>query len=132
MVHHCNDFCLKPTKDQIPQCCRVRAGRETEKGKKDTQGWELRNNHAIITDNRGIKHLELRRTKSRCINQHSKSLLELWRPNCDVKVLIYESDPNYPDINEIDNVIRYLVAYAIKKNKTHSQEYTIIKDLIKR
>jgi len=132
MVHHCNDFCLKPTKEQIPRCCKVRAGRETEKGKKDTQGWQLRESHAIITDNRGIKHLELRRTKSRRILQHSKSLLETWRANCDVKILIYESDPNCPDINEIDNVIRYLVAYTVKKNKTHSQEHNIIEDLIKR
>ena len=49
-----------------------------------------------------------------------------------MKILIYESDPNCPDINEIDNVIRYLVAYTVKKNKTHSQEHNIIEDLIKR
>ncbi len=117
MVHQYNEYCLKPTKDGIPRECRVMAGRESEHGKKDTDGFPLRDHHVLFTNDRGIKHLQLKRTKLCHVVQHSRAFLEIWRANCDVKLLIYESDPHCPNINEIDNVIRYLVAYASKKEK---------------
>lgn len=132
MVHHCNDYCLRDIKPEGPRECRVLAGTESERGKKDTKGWENIQQHRIFTDRRNIKHLQMKRTKSRRAVQHSKLLLRTWRANCDIKLIVYETDPNCPDISEIDNVIRYLVAYAGKKNKTHVQEKNIIHDLITR
>ncbi len=108
------------------------AGRESKHRKKDTDGFSLRDHNVLFTDNRRIKHLQLKRTKLRHVVQHRRAFFEIWRANCDVKLLVYESDPNCPNINEIDNVIRYLVAYTSKKSKTNAQDHTIIEDLIKR
>ena len=64
--------------------------------------------------------------------QLSKYILRTWRANCDIKLLVYDTDPKYPDIQEIENVIRYLVAYTVKKSSTISEEKNIIQDLITR
>lgn len=132
MVHHCNDFCLRSTKKTGPRECKALAGRESERDKCDTPGWERRSTHAIVTDNRKIKHLHMKREHSTRVVQHSKTFLKIWRGNCDVKLLLYESDPSCPDVDEIDNVVRYIVAYTGKGNKTHTQEKNIIEDLISR
>lgn len=130
MIHHCNDYCLKDGKPGAPRECRVLAGRESEYGKKDTPGWPLQNEHSILKDRRNIKHLQMKRKHSSRVVQHSRILLKFWRANCDIKLILYDTDPACPDIHEIDNVVRYLVAYTGKKNKTHKQEKNIIHDLI--
>lgn len=132
LIHHCNDYCLRSAKHVGPRECKSLAGMETERGACDTPGWERRSTHAIVTDNRRIRHLQMKRTHSKRVVQHSRTFLKVWRGNCDVKLLLYESDPSCPDINEIDNVVRYIVAYTGKKNKTHTQEKDIIHDLIAR
>ena len=70
------------------------------------------------------------RRYSKRINQHSRSLLQAWRANADVQLLIYRSDPNLPDVGEIESVCRYVVAYAGKRYKTCRQEINMIQDAI--
>ena len=72
------------------------------------------------------------RTKSTRVVQHSRTLLRSWRANCDIKLLLYFSDPNLPDIGEIEEVCRYVVAYTAKKHSTARSEKEAIHNLIMR
>ena len=53
-----------------------------------------------------------------------------WRANVDCQLIIYRSDPNCPDIAEIEGVCRYVVAYAGKRYKTQKQEKEAIQNII--
>jgi hypothetical protein len=46
--------------------------------------------------------------------QHSRSLLRGWRANCDIKLLLYYSNPNCPDICELEDVCRYVVLIWVR------------------
>lgn len=56
------------------------------------------------------------------LHQTSLDLLRAWRGNCDVQILIYDSDPDHPDPNDIARVTDYVVAYSTKGNKTLREE----------
>ena len=117
MMHHCNDYCLRSPRPNALRECKAMAGKESEQDKGDTPGWELRPRHAFVVDRQGIRHLQMKRTQSKRCVQHSKTLLQSWRANCDIKLLVYDSDPSCPNAREIDNVVRYVVAYRGKKKK---------------
>ena len=72
----------------------------------------------------------MRRTQSVRAIHHSRTLLRGWRANCDIKLLLYFSDPNLPDVGEIEDVCKYVVAYTGKRNHTTQEEKTAIQDLI--
>ena len=132
-VHLCNDYCL----GRCPICnkcreCKFGYGKESECGKCDTPGKPLRQVSAIVTDKKGIRHLELKRTQSRKVLQHSVLGLQSWRANIDVQILVYDSHPNKPNMDEIENVCRYVVAYASKKFHTSKMETQAIQDIIAR
>ena len=112
--------------------CRVGAGEEKTKGKFDTPGFEYCMNDEIINDPRGFKILQLSRKNSRHFLQSSMTLLKSWRANCDVKILLYDTDTKYPDIREIENVSGYVVSYTCKGHLTLFEEKDIISSLIKR
>ena len=133
MIHVCNDYCLKCGRTKKgPRVCRVTGSSESEYGSKDTQGYQKRESAGILEDEKGIKHFQMRRTLSNRVVQHSKTLLQAWRGNCDIKLLLYFSDPSHPDIGEIEEVCRYIVAYTSKKHSTAKQEKNTIHDLIMR
>ena len=76
--------------------------------------------------------LEMKRTNSRRVNQLSVPMLRAWRANCDIQLLLYNTNPLYPDITEIESVTRYVVAYTSKKSHTLKTEREHIQNLIKR
>jgi len=55
--------------------------------------------------------------------------LQSWRANCDVSILIYDSDPSFPDVNEITNVTDDVVSYACKGNGTYAIKNNRLKTL---
>lgn len=112
--------------------CRVGAGEEKTQGKFDTPGFPYSINDEIINDPRGFKVLQLRRQNSRNFLQSSMSLLQSWRGNSDVKILLYDTDPNYPDLTEISTVCDYLVSYTCKGHTTLFEEQHIISSAISR
>ena len=57
-------------------------------------------------------------------------MLRSWRGNCDIQVLIYESDPKYPDMREIAKVTDYVVGYACKGGHTYMQDINQMKAMI--
>jgi hypothetical protein len=64
------------------------------------------------------------------INQTSLDMLVSWRGNCDVQLLIYESDPEHPDVKEISRVTDYVVSYSCKGNTTRKEEKEMTKSIL--
>ena len=56
------------------------------------------------------------------VNQTSIDMLQSWRGNCDVQLMVYKGDPMKPDISEIARVTDYVVAYQCKGNATQKEE----------
>ncbi len=102
-------------------------GKESRPGSCITPGWALRNSDTIDYDTRGFKKLFLKRDHTRLL-QKSLNCLQSWRANCDVSILIYESDPEHPDASEIAKVIDYVVNYACKGNATLAIERKQVKE----
>ena len=134
MLHDCTANCLGEVdqKGVELRTCKYGHGTEATSGKGDTPGKELRMKATIHKDRKGIEHLLLPRTRSRKVTQHSRTLLQAWRANADLQLLIYRSDPHKPDVGEIEAVSRYCVSYAGKKNKTGAQEKRTVQDIIMR
>jgi hypothetical protein len=63
----------------------------------------------------------MRRNHPRLL-QTSLHCLQSWRANCDISILIYESDPKHPDASEI------AVSYACKGNETLAIERKQVKE----
>jgi hypothetical protein len=72
----------------------------------------------------------MRTTNSVRLVQHSKYILKSWRANCDVKLLLYFSNPNCPDLREIEDVCKYVVAYTGKRHNTSQDEKEAIQNII--
>ena len=132
MCHECNAYCMEDNGKNRPRSCRMGFGAETEFGKGDTPGMPITTEPTIVKDKKGISHFRMMRTKSTRVVQHSRTLLRSWRANCDIKLLLYYSDPNLPDIGEIEEVCRYVVAYTAKKHSTARSEKEAIQNLIMR
>ena len=132
MMHQCNKFCLRESKLNCARHCRVGYGSESEFGKQDTPGMPRQEQSQIVLDDKGIHHFRMRRTRSVRLVQHSRTLLQGWWANSDIKLLLYFTDPHRPDINEIDEICRYVVAYTGKKHQTSKNEKSTIEDLIMR
>ena len=62
-----------------------------------------------------------------CLVQSSVDMVQSWRGNCDIQVLIYNSDPLTPDVDEIAWVTDYVVSYACKAAHTYKEEIDQIK-----
>ena len=130
MCHHCNRYCLRDNKKNMPRTCRVGFGDEEHYNQQDTPGMDLIEESILEKDKKGLYHFRMKRTKSKRAVQHSRTLLKSWRANCDIKLLLYFSNPNLPDIGEIEDVCRYVVSYTGKRNHTSQQEKTAMQDLI--
>lgn len=132
MVHHCNKYCLRETTKSGPRECRVTGSTESLFGKSDAPGYPPLQETTIQKSSKGFHRFCMKRTQSVRITQHSRYLLQGWRGNCDIQLLLYFSDPLYPDIGEIDEVCKYVVGYATKKHKGSKHENSTIQNLILR
>ena len=130
-MHRCNNFCLRYTKDGNRRFCRCGCGVEKTKDMGDTPGFNIQEKDDVVLDpNTKIKHLRLRRTTSKRMTQCSKYLLQSWRANCDIQLLIYDTDPNNPNLEEIRRVTDYVVSYTTKVNQTINQERRTMKSIV--
>lgn len=132
MLHSCNNYCLgEPDKDGTRlRCCRFGFGKEMTSNKGDTPGKPIQEHATIEKNIRGVEHLLLTRLHSTKINQHSRPILQAWRANADVQLIVYRSNPRIPDVGEIEAVSRYCTAYASKTHQTTRQEISTIQDII--
>ena len=131
-------FCIvHPTQSQISEdkqskkrkVCRCGAGVEKTPNMCDTPGFPLRPVPQLVHDLRGFDRLELPRNNNRIVTT-SKWLVQGWRANCDLQLLLYECDPLYPNPDEIARVTDYIVAYACKGTETLMEEMKQMKALI--
>jgi hypothetical protein len=132
MCHWCNKYCLRDNNKNQPRTCRMGFGDEETFLGQDTPGMPYSEEPDIIMDKKGIKQFRMKRMHSLRAVQHSRTLLKGWRANCDVKLLLYFSNPNFPDIGEIEEVCQYIVAYTGKRHHTSRQETEGIQNLIMR
>ena len=104
-------------------------GFEATKGKCDTPGFPCIDLPQVKFDHRRAQKLYMPRNHQR-LNQTSTFLLQSWRANCDLQVLVYDGDPNNPNIAEIAKITDYVVSYSCKGNTTWKEETEQTKKLI--
>ncbi len=109
--------------------CRCGAGREETEGKCDTPGFPLQETPSVQVDHKHSTKLYMPRNHKRVV-QTSADLLQSWRANCDVQLLIFNSDPKNPDVMDIARVTDYIVAYSCKGNATMKEEKDHTKAMI--
>lgn len=127
-MHKCGSYCMRKDR-KGKRYCRAGCGIEQTVNSCDTPGFKLCDNTSISTDRNGLKRLMLKRNMTRMV-QSSTKVLQSWRGNCDVQLIIYSSHPDNPDLDEISKVTDYVVAYACKGNSTHTAERQSIIDMI--
>ena len=98
--------------------------------KVDTPGM-LNCTEARIVETNGFKKLRMPRNHPR-VTQTSIDMLKSWRANCDIQMLLYDSPPESPDMQEISRVTDYVVGYTCKGGKTVKEEKDQMEHLIKR
>ena len=132
MLHACTEYCLGNVdlKGIKLRTCRLGYGSEVTSNKGDTPGKDCRTQATIEKNAKGIEHLLLPRLHSKKVVQHSRAILQAWRANADVQLLIYRSNPNIPDVGEIEAVTKYCTAYAGKTKHTTREEISTIQDII--
>lgn len=118
-----------PILNSSKRTCRCGAGKEVTLGAADTPGFELTDNICIKSERTTASKLLLDRNHPR-LNQTAVDVLQSWRGNCDVQILIYDSHPDNPNIAEISKVTDYVVAYSCKGNHTLHEEKQQIRQLI--
>jgi hypothetical protein len=109
--------------------CKCGAGTPITEGGVDTPGFPLRDQPEVIREDGKHLKLYMPRNHSR-LNQTSKDIIQSWRANCDIQILIYESDPDNPNVKEIARVTDYVVSYNTKGNSTWLEEVTTSKSII--
>jgi hypothetical protein len=120
------------TKEQNAcRMCRCGFGVEKTAMKCDTPGMHPRQKAEIKRDLRGYDRVELpRKEGDRWVVQSSMFLAQAWRANCDLQILLYDSDPDNPEPEDVGRVTDYIVAYQCKGNETYFQERKTMTDLI--
>jgi hypothetical protein len=109
--------------------CRCGAGTEATESKGDTPGFPLSDVPTVLRTHQRCQQLRMPRNHRR-INQTSTKLLQAWRGNCDVQILIYESHPDNFDPCEVSKVTDYVVAYSCKGNTSYREETEMNKHII--
>ena len=136
MMHFCNDYCMAKQKAKDGgrrYCKKARHGIEEDPiGCCKTPGLPLTDISYLSVSDNGVESLNLKRTKSRKVNQTCLPILQSWRGNIDVQLIHYRSDPRHPNVTEIQGVIRYIVSYVTKKGYRQKEERKMMEDLILR
>lgn len=101
--------------------CKVGCGEEITTGQCDTPGFPLSDCVKVEHDHRHTQKLYMPRNHRR-LHQTSTVMLQSWRGNCDVQILIYDCSPKAPNVSEIARVTDYVVAYSCKGNATLKEE----------
>ena len=131
-MHKCNEYYLRQpnSKNKIKRICRMGCGEEEIAMEGKTPGCPITEEDLIVEDCRGFKKISLRRNHP-CLLQTSLHCLQSWRANCDVSIMIFDSDPVFPDLSEIAEVTDYVVSYACKGNMAYAIEKEQLKEFSK-
>ena len=117
-------------KEDRCRLCRNGCGTEETANGKDTPGFMQYEFDTIEVERaRGLNFLRLRRNERR-MKQTSTSMLQSWRANCDVSLIVYDTDPIKLNPNDIARVAGYIVSYTTKGNVSYQSEKDSIAALI--
>ena len=128
-MRKCNGYYMRLCKeDKKRRACRFGGGVEDTKNMCDTPGF---NQHfePIIDKQGGKTALQMPRNHPRLL-QSSVVAAQSWRANQDVSVILYKSNPNEPDVQDIARITEHLVSYACKGNATLKEEVQMSKALV--
>ena len=64
------------------------------------------------------------------MQQISTIQLQSWRANCDIQLLLYDSDPYIPNLSKIVKVADYIVLYITKGNNGYMTEQKMMKCIL--
>ena len=120
---------IEDKKSKKQKVYRCGAGVEATPNMCDTPGFPLREERKLVWDLHGFDRLELPQNDRRIVAT-SKWLVQGWRADCNILVLLYECDSLHPYPDEIARVTDYIVAYACKGNYTIVEERKQMKALI--
>jgi len=109
--------------------CKAGFGQEQTKGMCDTPGAALISEPEIKYDHRRSQKLYMPRNNER-VTQSSLNMLQSWRANCDLQIIVYNCDPKRPDLSEIARVTDYVVGYSTKGGTTLKEEREQVAKLI--
>ena len=117
-------------KEERRRLCRNGCGAEHTPNGKDTPGFMQYDFDTIEVERaRGLKFLRLKRNERR-MKQTSMSMLQSWRANCDVSLIVYDTDPVKLNPNDIARVAGYIVSYTTKGNVSYQDEKDSLAALI--
>ena len=137
-THKCSAYCMRKrtltdskesAESKLRRVCRCGAGVEEQYMKCNTPGFALREKADIVRDIRGFDRVDLPRNNRR-ITQSSKYLMQGWRGNCDIQLLIYKSPPQNIDAGDVSRVTNYVVSYACKGSESATDEKKGMKAII--
>ena len=64
------------------------------------------------------------------MKQTSTLMLQSWRANCDVAILVYHTDPVNLSPTDVAKVSNYIVSYCTKGNMSFQQEWDTIAAIV--
>jgi len=128
--HVCSAYCMKLNKNIKKRICKAGCGIEKTENHCDTPGFIPRKEPALVHDYRGHTKLEIKRQNTKLI-QSSLYLLQSWRANCDIQLILYESnDMKYPDPSEVAKVTDYIVSYQCKGSESEMSEKVLLREFL--
>ena len=138
-MHKCSSYCMREPKKKRKRktdkstvnnrYCRFGCGSESKSDSCNTPGFPLNQESRIVRDQRGFLKLELKRNTRRML-QTSFNVLQPWRANCDLQIMLYDSTSDNFDYGEMARVTDYVVSYSCKGNQTLQIERDNIKTVI--
>ncbi len=111
--------------------CKNGAGEESEAGNGQTPGFPV-TEVPYIDRSQGYEKIILPRKNCVRLVQSSTKMLQVWRGNCDIQLLLYKSDPEKLDPKEIAQITDYVVSYACKGNERLHDEKEQNKSIVSR
>ena len=110
--------------------CKVTNSVELYPNARKCAGFLRRPKPVIISDSCGFKKMELPRNTITHL-QTSLYLLQSWRANVDIQLLLYEHDPDLADAHDIAKATDYIFGYISKGYEKQIVEKQSMLDLIK-
>ena len=108
--------------------CNKTCTNEKTPGQGDTPGYRLRDSLCIVHDARGYMKLELPHNHLRIV-QTSMFLLQGWRANVDIQLLLYKGNLESTSAEDVSQVSDDIISYICKGTETSIQEKSRMKDI---
>ena len=128
-IHECSAYCLKHSVENGTNVSQCKYGFKQITNKSIIDGMSLSDKPFIEKSKAGFKKLKMKRNHPR-LSQTSKHMLQSWRANCDIQLLIYDSHPEAPDYQEIAMVVDYVIGYATKGSHTFTEERNQLRSFV--